>query len=282
MKNNYILTISLAFITLPMNAQFFNFSLRSNNQQLIDEAMKGAFVKINQSYELCDTITNEHFGRNGKDYFSIIPFVGIETERGLILPITSATPWMCDIDYEEYKGQYKPLVTSTQTSKINKSGDKARIIKQPFVGTKISKNVLLINDSTQQNLGLKVDTISGNKEGWVIWLSSNDNLTEIDSVRFSSIKKDIDVPIDGESMRIDKPDISEAILGGIYVTPIQSSIGQITFILTGVIYLDNDDWVVNFPFIRRDNEVKALTPINSVKDASKLNNLTKRIDDEAK
>ncbi len=53
---------------LPTTAQIFNFSLRTNNQQLIDEALAGAFVKINQSYELCDTVKDEHFGRDGKDF----------------------------------------------------------------------------------------------------------------------------------------------------------------------------------------------------------------------
>ncbi len=82
----HILVTVAIVIALPVNAQIFNFSLRTNNQQLIDKALEGAFVRINQSYELCDTVKNEHFGRNEKDYFSIIPFIGVETERGLIFP----------------------------------------------------------------------------------------------------------------------------------------------------------------------------------------------------
>ena len=38
-----------AIVSLPTTAQIFNFSLRTNNQQLIDEALAGAFVRINQS-----------------------------------------------------------------------------------------------------------------------------------------------------------------------------------------------------------------------------------------
>ena len=54
MSKRYLALSLLIAITLPMAAQIFNFSLRTNNQQLIDEALSGAFIKINQSYELCD------------------------------------------------------------------------------------------------------------------------------------------------------------------------------------------------------------------------------------
>lgn len=62
----------MTIVALPATAQIFNFSLRTNNQQLIDEALSRAFVRINQSYELCDTVKDEHFGRDGKDNTSVI------------------------------------------------------------------------------------------------------------------------------------------------------------------------------------------------------------------
>lgn len=89
----------MAAISLPLSAQFFNLSLKTNSQQLIDEALVGAFTKIEQGYELCDTVSDEHFGRNGKDYFSLIPFIGIETERGLLFPNGALEPWTLDKDF---------------------------------------------------------------------------------------------------------------------------------------------------------------------------------------
>ena len=110
MKIKSHILVLMACVSLQTTAQIFNFSLRTNNQQLIDEALAGAFVRINQSYELCDTIKDEHFGRGGKDYFSIIPFIGVQTEQGLIFPSAALRPWSCDKDFAEYDGQYKPLV----------------------------------------------------------------------------------------------------------------------------------------------------------------------------
>ncbi len=267
----------MAVVSLPSIAQIFNFSLRTNNQQLIDEALSGAFIRINQSYELCDTIKNEHFGREGKDYFSIVPFIGIETERGLIFPSSTLQPWNSDNDFGEYKNQYKPLVTETKINSLNNR--KALIhreLKSPISGLELTKYVTLLSDSTQTHEGLKVDTVPGTKNGWLIWLSSNANLAQSDSVRFTSIKKDIEVPVDGGSLHIDKPEISETVYGGIYVTPIQSSIGQLTFTLTGVMVLDEEGWVLDFPFITKPVENKSLTPIKGINGNTKLNPLKKK------
>lgn len=266
-----------AIVSLPTTAQIFNFSLRTNNQQLIDEALAGAFVRINQSYELCDTIKDEHFGRDGKDFFSIISFIGIETERGLVFPSATLKPWSYDKDFEEYQGQYKPLITKTKVRGLN-NGKEDLILDAShlFLGKDVSKHLSVLCDSTQSSKGLKVDTIPGAKNGWLIWLSSNSNLAETDSVRFTSIKKDIEVPIDGGFLHIDKPEISETVYGGIYVTPIQSSIGQLTFTLTGVMVLDEEGWIIDFPFIKEPEENKTLTPINGISGGAKLNPLKKK------
>lgn len=277
MKIKSLILILMTIVALPTTAQILNFSLRTNNQQLIDKALAGAFVRINQSYELCDTVKDEHFGRNGKDYFSIISFIGIETEQGLIFPSTTLKPWTYDNDFNEYKGKYKPLVTESKINILNhRVGYAVRNVELPFTGTSLSKYLSIYNDSIQHNQGLKIDTIPGSKNGWVIWLSSNSTLSETDSVRFTSIKKDIEVPTDGGSLHIEKLETNETVFGGIYVTPVQSSIGQLTFTLTGIMVLDEDSWVLDFPFMKTPKEVKILTPINGLSGGGKLNPLKKK------
>lgn len=276
MRIKHILVTVAIVIALPVNAQIFNFSLRTNNQQLIDKALEGAFVRINQSYELCDTVKNEHFGRNEKDYFSIIPFIGVETERGLIFPSATLVPWTYDKDFEEYKNQYKPLVTNSKVSLLNSPDKAVRSLSSQINGVKLTDRLSCLNDSLQSIPGLRVDTVSGVKDGWLIWITSDSNLAENDSVRYNSIKKDIEVPIDGEYLRLEKPEISGTVYGGIYVTPIQTEIGQIAFTLTGVMVLDSEGWVLDFPFIEVPKCTKALTPIESIGGKGRLNPLKKK------
>lgn len=277
MRKRYYTLTFLIVITLPMAAQIFNFSLRTNNQQLIDEALSGAFIKINQSYELCDTVRDEHFGRNGKDYFNIIPFIGINTSKGCVFPSSMLKPWTYDSEYDEYKGQYKPITSVSKYSVLNT--DKELGIdssNQPASGTGITKYLCLLNDTIQQQSGLPIDTVPGIKDGWLIWLSSNTNLVDTDSVRFTSIKKEIEVPVDGGYLHIDKPEITEIVYGGVYVNPVQTSIGQLTFTLTGVMVLGDEGWIIDFPFIQQSQETKKLTPINDFPDRGKLNQLKKK------
>lgn len=133
-----------------------------------------------------------------------------------------------------------------------------------------------LSDSTQTTNGLKIDSIAGVKNGWLIWITSESNLADNDSVRLNSIKKEIEVPVDGEFLRIEKPDISGTVYGGIYVTPQQTGIGQIAFTLTGVMVLDDEGWVLDFPFIKEQRETKALTPIDKLGGKGKLNPLKKK------
>lgn len=276
MKLRHITVILSMLAMLPLSAQIFNFSLRTNNQQLIDKALEGAFVKINQSYELCDTIKDEHFGRNEKDYFSIIPFIGVETVKGLVFPSATMTPWTYDNDFDEYKDQYKPLVTGSKISLLNSQEKAVRTLEGIIAGDKIKDRLSILNDSIQSVPGLLVDTVPGVKDGWLIWLTSESNIVESDSVKFNSIKKEIEVPVDGENLHIDRPDISGTVYGGIYVTPIQTGVGQIAFTLTGVMVLDDEGWVLDFPFITAPKQTKALTPIESIGTKGGLNPLKKK------
>lgn len=273
MRKKVLLTVISMVVVIPLYSQIFNFSLRTNNQQLIDKAMSGVFVKIAQSYELCDTVKDEHFGRNGKDYFSIIPFYGVETECGLVFSQKLFSPWLFDEDFKEYEKQYKPIITGTSVVILNVLGNTITNLKRPIEGRHITDHLILLNDSSLSCSGLKIDTISGDKEGWLIWLSSTSDTSRPDSIRLTSIRKDIEVPIDGGFLYIDNPEISEPVMGGIYVTPEVSAAGQITFVLTGVIIKNEDSWIVDFPFIQKTKQPqKKLTPISE----NKFNPLKKK------
>jgi len=271
-----MLTALAIAMALSANAQIFNFSLRTNNQQLIDKALDGALVRINQSYELCDTVKNEHFGREGKDYFSIVPFIGIKTERGIVASSALQTPWKYDKDYEDYENQYKPIVRDSKMSLLNSSDKTIVSMSSSTECVGITNKLCCLDDSVQSISGLKVDSASGAKNGWIIWLTGNSNLVENDSVKYNSIQKDIDVPIDGESIHLEQPEFSGMVYGGVYVTPIQTAIGQITFTLTGIIVSDEQGWTLDFPFIKTPKSTSKRTPIEDVVRKGTLNTLKKK------
>lgn len=274
---NIVMGAAIA-LALPAGAQILNFSIPTNNRQVIDKALAGAFVRIEQAYELCDTVSDEHFGRKGENYFSKIPFVGIETDNGLVFPVEVATPWIDDDDFKKYEKEYKPLLTETIFETLNGKEERTAIkLAAPLAGPAISDKLGLLSDSVMQRSGLRVDTVAGPKEGWLVWYSDASENATVDSLRFTSIFQEIEVPSDGKCVSVDSPEISEKVYGGIYITPLQTGIGQISFILSGIMVYNGDGWQIEFPFLKKpEEEVKKLTLISGKNQLSGSNPIKKK------
>lgn len=127
--------------------------------------------------------------------------------------------------------------------------------------------------------GLKIDSIPGAKNGWFVWLTSDKSLSDLDSVRLVSFRKEVEIPANGEVLSVEDPEIKEQVFGGIYVTPIQTGVGQLTLALSGVLVPQADGWVLDFPFLNKSEEIeepKALTPITDSVGLQKHNPLKQK------
>lgn len=277
MKNlKIILGVALLCMGLTAEAQIFNFAFRSNNQQILEDALKGAFVSIIQSYELCDSATNERFGREGKSYFSRIPFLGIETTNGLITENRIITPWQLDEDFKKYEGKYIPVLTESTFEALD-SETQFRLNAPALINSENSRQLngfVCFNDSTEQTQGLEVDSTAGLKNGWVIWVSSTKN-NEDGNIKLCPIRRDIEISEEGTPINIEAPTDEDTIIGGIYVIPVQKKIGQVNLLISGVLYSSDDEWQIKFPFLSPfKQEEKPLTP---VKRREGLNELPKAL-----
>lgn len=244
---------------LYMYAQLFNFSLRTNNQQVIDVALQGAFFKIDESYELCDTVRNEHFGRNEKNYFNKVSFVGVNTEKGLCYLSLAETPWVIDKDFEEYNGYYKPILTETNIKAFNDDSLK-RIPIEKISSVQLNSQVSILPDASIFKQGLAIDSLPGEKEGWIVWISTSKTLSDADSVKYTSIYKKLHILEDGSPFKIDSPESTDSILGGVFITAKQVSVGHLCFSLVGMVIPKDTAWEISFPFIHTPLK-KVLTPI---------------------
>jgi hypothetical protein len=242
-----------------MYAQLFNFSLRTNNQQVIDVALQGAFFKIDESYELCDTVRNEHFGRNEKNYFNKVSFVGVNTEKGLCYLSLAETPWVIDKDFEEYNGYYKPILTETNIKAFNDDSLK-RIPIEKISSVQLNSQVSILPDASIFKQGLAIDSLPGEKEGWIVWISTSKTLSDADSVKYTSIYKKLHILEDGSPFKIDSPESTDSILGGVFITAKQVSVGHLCFSLVGMVIPKDTAWEISFPFIHTPLK-KVLTPI---------------------
>ena len=244
--------------------QLFNMGFRSDNQVIIEEAIEGSFVKVVQSYVLCDTLSNERFGREGNAYFSQIPYIGIETSEGLIFPLNFISPWEDDADFQKYAEKYKPIIsdTSFEANDLPYSSRENLPSILNSENTKIIDEFVCFNDSSYSNVGLQFDTLPGNKNGWLVWITVPQNRDINKNVKLLSLKKDIEISEEASPIIIESPKIEDDIIGGIFIMPIQTKIGQINILISGLLSQKDNEWILSFPFVEKPKkEEKNLTPV---------------------
>ena len=277
MKKLPILTFLLVlFVSSTGRAQFMGFSMKSNNQIFIEQALKGAFSILEQHYQLKDTVNNEIFGREGKDYFSIIPYLAVRTQAGILINQDAAHPWLNDEDFKDYQSQYKPIVFKSLITDFlpqQKSYESNPIIDDNNVRKLGESAFLLYTDSTKAD-GIACDTLSGSKAGWMVWIVKQATSNPKDSIRLISYKKEILVNKATDTLWVDTPNTEQEVLGGIYVDPVTTGIGQLTFKLTGVALWVENHWVLQFPFIKET--IQKSSELTIIKSEEKYNQLPKK------
>ena len=273
-KRIHLLLLTAAWlIPQVLHAQFMGFSFKSNNQIFIEQALQQAFVNVEQSYQLQDTIHNEIFGRDEKDYFSIISFLGMRTQQGLLIAQDAVHPWKNDEDFNQYEGKYKPIVFRSKLTYLRselESKETNPVVTEANVQKLTETPFALYVDSLNRN-GLMCDTVAGSKSGWMVWVIDTKTENNPDSIRLVSYKKELYIKHSTDTISVDTPDNNQPILGGIFVNPVQTHVGQITFLLTGVAVGKDKHWILHFPFLAQaENEKKELTIIKSESNQNKL------------
>ena len=267
MRNIFkLLVVLLAVMPYSAKAQFSGFNLKSNNQIFIEEALQGAFPILEQSYQLKDAKKNEILGRGGKDYFSKLSFLAIRTNYGLIIHQDAVHPWAKDDDFVKYENQYEPILFRSSLICPGKE-NKSTVINDTIGEKKVSslKNTpfVVYRDSLFLD-GLECDTLSGKKEGWMVWFTADGDLNPSSKISLMSYKKDIHINKEDESLVVATPETSKQILGGIYICPVATRVGQITFRLVGIANKNGNNWILHCPFFSlQQQKTEELTIINN-------------------
>lgn len=270
-----ILAVISSLAAYGQESGTFNFSLMSNNQQLINEAVKKGFVIMSHSYQLEDTTTHQRFGRYGKNEFGTGYSVGIKIPGGMITTNKFVTPWEYDINYQKYRGSHRPISHQISYRALGDSVftlSKSNISLQKII---CNGNLSLLPDSTMSvTNSFSVDSIAGNKDGWLVWIVSDSQIGDKDSSnsesmiihRYSHTEKS-----DSVQTIIKTPNTDKIVWGGVLVTPIYPSVGAVRFLLSGVLSeVEAGEWTLNMLIINiaqdsGDVFESDLTPVESVK-----------------
>lgn len=246
MKKAFI-TLAAA-LPLTIAAQFFS----SPNQQLIKDAVDGGIIVVEQSYQLEDTVSGQRFGRFGNKEFGKSYTLAVLTDSGYCLAPAALRPWDSDPNFEKYSKTHKPVLYKTAWRHFNDSVF-SELDADLAAAVALNDGYAFVKSAGNQPT-LAKDDATGRKNGWAVWVVSEDSLAASPAtveVSYQPVRREIEVVDSATSYVIEKPFTDKKLWGGIYVVPVRKSLGNIEFEVVGVIEPgENDTWRVATPFNR--------------------------------
>lgn len=223
-------------------------SLTSSNQQLIEDAVAPGLLIVHRQYRLQDVTaaTPSFFGWGGGPHFGSAYSLAVKTAEGYYIGHSAVCPWDYDAKYDEYRNneQYAPVLSGSEYRQL---GDTV-FSPLPFRDipvTEISENrVYAMQDTVFGNKGFVDAAAAGAVKGWVVWVTAEKPLAENPAQPLSCIiyRSELTFESGKQLYEINPPAIQTNVLGGVYVMPEVTDVGQFTFKLCGVLHFENNKW----------------------------------------
>ena len=240
--------------------------LKSSNQQLIENAVSSGLFVIRQDYRLQKNTGDSasFYGRNGNDYFGRTYSLGVKVENGICTYEKMLNPWSVDDNYRKYidDESYKPIIFRTEYRPAVTPEYKMLLID--WTEAEVQESLLFVPDSLGD--GFMLDYESGKKDGWIVLVTSDGDWTEDDEAPFvfDIYRTSIEIKEDQSSCIIKPPSTTRQILGGIYVCPVVSSVGKLSFLLTGIVEYNDSNWRITK--FAENSEIKKYDELNLIQD----------------
>lgn len=206
---------------------------------LVFKAVAPALKIIKQQYRLKKD--GDFFGRNNKPHFGESFSLGVKVSGGTILQNEVLYPWVNDKDYKDVNeaGKYTPVLYDSYHKSIV-GGDYEKVdfeLNTPYVKSVGKDSLLYIHSDVYSDFGLNMDTASGEKCGYMLWVYETDGKCDykVEALNLQASVESTVIP-----MKISSP---SKVLGGVYVIPVNERPGTISFYLVGVASTcNNKDW----------------------------------------
>ena len=203
------------------------------------KAVSPALKIVKQQYRLKKD--GDFFGKNHKPHFGESLSLAVKVAGGTILQNEVLFPWVNDKDYQEANGagKYTPVLYDTYQKPLN-DGEFEKVdfeLNSPYVKQVGKDSLLFIHSDMYSDFGLNVYSAPGEKKGYMLWIYEGDGKYD-----YKVETLDLEAKTDSTVVPM-TPSDSSALLGGIYVIPVNERPGTVSFHLVGVASTyDNKDW----------------------------------------
>lgn len=273
-----VLAISLAFGAIfSADAQFsLGGFVRSANQQFIEEAIRESVMLMRQEYQLEDTVTMQRYTWNAEAQFGYAEAFAVRTQKGYITHRDLVEPWQQDSHYTPYRGtQLRPIYSRTAIRTVKDSLWREAGTIAPLKREMLDKSPWdHVTDTLFQAQGLKVEPLSGEQQGWLVWLTTS-NRADSATAKLSLVtyRQTLTLEEGAGRCELPAPSTNEQVLGGLYLVPRYDGCGTITFLLQGIAVEEERGWILLIPREEPTSEAATqlpegeLTPVPSSSEA---------------
>lgn len=247
-----VLAISLVFGTLfSADAQFsLGGFVRSANQQFIEEAIRESVMLMRQEYQLEDSVTMQRYTWNAEAQFGYAEAFAVRTQKGYITHRDLVEPWQQDSHYTPYRGtQLRPIYSRTAIRTVKDSLWREVGTIAPLKREMLDKSPWdHVTDTLFCAQGLKVEPLSGEQQGWLVWLTTS-NRADSATAKLSLVtyRQTLTLEEGVGCCKLSAPSTNEQVLGGLYLVPRYDGCGTITFLLQGIAVEGERGWMLLIP-----------------------------------
>lgn len=246
--NKKILLIVCIMWTGVIAGQTLNLSVGAN-QQLLENAVEDGLIIVRRYYQLQDVSVAPpaNYGWNNQPYFGDSWSLAVKTSGGYLLADAAVHPWTYDGKFEQYRNQtrYRPVYLKSEYRQTDTTAYLPIAIPDSVVAVSAGR-LYRVADSVFGNRGFVLDHEAGAKDGWLIWVVSRVPVADDAAQPFSLVVHRSELTFTDAQSQYEVRTLSteRVILGGIYVLPQVTGVGQIIVKLSGVLHKENDKWHV--------------------------------------
>lgn len=239
----------LLLLILTTNQVFAQFNISSFStpiQQLVQEAVSDGVYIIKQSYQLKENSSGRLYGIDGKDEFGTSYSLGLKAINGFYIYDNAARPWEYDNNYKQLeKGKYSPVIATTAVCKIGK-GNKFELVETDTIISLNNDVVWRMDVEMSDSAGYSILKTKGTLKGWVVLatVEKESDLAEKQEVIYSIYSREVTIGDDDKTIPFDADLESNEVVGGLFVVPENTGIGQMTFRLAGLVIHEDKEWQI--------------------------------------
>ena len=279
------ITVTLAAMAIAAVSQA---QIQSAENKLIAESVGGSLLVVEQTYKVKDRNAELYYGFNGSNIFGRSLSIAVRLKSGLCYTDAFVRPWVGDANFSRYEAGYKPVYAGAQFKYVTDSA--LRGFPFDSVGChKTESELVYVTAKTPFNAqGLEPDSLTGAKRGWLLWVVSDDTVHRTDSLVIDVRACNITATDTMLYHKVNQPNRQmilsskkySNVLGCIFVSPRHTALGEVQFMLTGVLVEKDGQWQLVTPFVRQFRQptepAGGLTPINNEPTAPSNSNKSKK------